>query len=74
VTSDGEIPPELEEEEEELEADWQAQQLEAAEMADKLGADLIAMGRKGLGNTEDNFGHVTQKVLKLTSKPVVLLN
>ncbi len=36
VTSDGEIPPELEEEEEELEADWQAQQLEAAEMADKL--------------------------------------
>ncbi len=45
-----------------------------AEMADKLNADLIAMGRKGLGNTGNDFGHVTQKVLKLTSKPVVLLN
>ncbi len=45
-----------------------------AELADKLGVDLIAMGRKGLGNTDKDYGHVTTKVLKLTSKPVMLLN
>ncbi len=45
-----------------------------AEMADKLGVDIIAMGRKGLGGTKDDFGHVTKKVLKLTSKPVILIN
>ncbi len=44
-----------------------------AELADKLGVDLIAMGCRGLGGTKDDFGHVTRKVLKLTSKPVVLL-
>ncbi len=44
-----------------------------AEMADKLEVDLIAMGRKGLGNSKEDFGHITSKVLKLTSKPVVLL-
>ncbi len=44
------------------------------ELADKLGVDLIAMGRKGLGNTGKDYGHVTTKVLKLTSKPVMLLN
>ena len=44
------------------------------EMADKLGVDLIAMGQKGLGNSEDDFGHVTRQVLKMTSKPVILLN
>ena len=45
-----------------------------AEMAASLDVDLIAMGRKGLGSTTEDFGHVTKKVLKLTSKPVVLLN
>ena len=44
------------------------------ELADKLGVDLIAMGRKGLGGTEKDYGHVTTNVLKLTSKPVMLLN
>lgn len=44
------------------------------EMADKLGVDLIAMGQKGLGNSEDDVGHVTRQVLKMTSKPVILLN
>lgn len=45
-----------------------------AEMADKLGVDLIAMGQKGLGNSKDDFGHVTRQVLKMASKPVILLN
>lgn len=45
-----------------------------AELADKLGVDLIAMGQKGLGNSEHDMGHVTRQVLKLTSKPVILLN
>ena len=44
-----------------------------AETADKLNVDLIAMGQKGLGNSKDDFGHVTRQVLKLTSKPVILL-
>lgn len=44
------------------------------EMADKLAVDLIAMGQKGLGNSEDDVGHVTRQVLKMTSKPVILLN
>ena len=45
-----------------------------AEMAKKLDVDLVAMGRKGLGNTEKDYGHVTTNVLKLTSKPVMLFN
>ena len=45
-----------------------------AEMADKLGVDLVVMGQRGLGNTRDDFGHVARQVLKMTSKPVVLLN
>ena len=44
------------------------------ELADKLGVDLIAMGKKGLGNTEDDLGHITKRVLKRTSKPVILLD
>lgn len=43
-------------------------------LADKLGVDLIAMGKKGLGNTDDDFGHVTRQVLNHTSKPVILLS
>ncbi len=42
------------------------------EIAEKLDVDLIAMGTTGLGNAKD-IGHVSTKVLKLTSIPVVLL-
>ena len=42
------------------------------EMADKLGVDLIAMGRSGLGRSGD-AGHVTKQVLRLTPKPVILI-
>jgi urea-proton symporter len=44
-----------------------------AEVAEKLEIDMIIMGSKGLGNTKGDLGHVCSKVLKLTSKPVVLL-
>lgn len=44
------------------------------EMADKLGVDLIAMGKKGLGNSEDDFGHVTKQVLSNATKPVILIS
>jgi len=45
-----------------------------AETAERLGVDLIAMGRQGLGNSDEDLGHVTRKVLQITSRPVVLLN
>jgi len=48
--------------------------IKIAEMADKLGVDLIAMGRKGLGESKKDLGSVTSKVLKITSKSVILLN
>ena len=44
-----------------------------AQTADKLDVDVIAMGRRGLGNTDDVMGHVTLEVLGLTKRPVVLL-
>lgn len=44
-----------------------------AETAEKLGVDMIIMGRKGLGGSQSDVGHVTAKVLQSTSKPVVLL-
>lgn len=44
------------------------------ELADKLKVDMIVMGKKGIGKTISDLGHVTQKVLKLSSKPVVLLD
>jgi nucleotide-binding universal stress UspA family protein len=44
-----------------------------AEMADKLEVDIIIMGTKGLGRTEASIGHVTSKVLRLTSRPTVLI-
>ena len=44
------------------------------EMADKLGVDMIAIGRNGLGRSEEDFGHVTRQVLGMSSKPVILLN
>jgi len=31
------------------------------------------MGIKGLGDNPTDMGHVTKKVLKLTSRPVVLI-
>ncbi len=43
------------------------------ELADKLKIDMIIMSKKGIGKSTSNLGNVTQKVLKLTSKPVVLL-
>jgi SSS family transporter len=45
-----------------------------AEIAQRLDVEMIVMGCKGLGNTEAEIGHVSAKVLRLTSKPVVLLN
>ena len=44
-----------------------------SELASSLNADTIVMGRKGLSDTDSNLGHVTTKVLSLTSKPVVLV-
>jgi hypothetical protein len=34
---------------------------------------MIIMSKKGIGKSTSDLGPVTQKVLKLTSKPVVLL-
>lgn len=45
-----------------------------AEMAAKLDVDMIAMGRRGLGNTDEPMGHVTLEVVGLTKKPVILLD
>ncbi|MGH9975442.1 MAG: universal stress protein, partial [Nitrososphaeraceae archaeon] len=44
-----------------------------AEIAEKLEIDFIIMGRKGLGRSQNNVGHVTGKVLQITSKPVILI-
>ena len=43
------------------------------ETADNLNVDMILMGTRGLGDNQSDMGHVTKKVLKLTSRPVVLL-
>lgn len=45
-----------------------------AELAEKLKVDMIIMGKKGIGKTNSELGHVTRDVLKLSSKPVVLLD
>lgn len=42
------------------------------EVADSIGASIIIMGSSGLGNSEE-LGNVTRKVLKLASRPVVLM-
>ena len=47
--------------------------IKIAEMADKLEVDIIIMGTKGLGRTDANVGHVTGKVLRLTSRPTMLI-
>ncbi len=44
-----------------------------SEMADKLGVDLIVMGKKGLGGTDEELGHVSKQVLERTSKPVTFI-
>lgn len=44
-----------------------------AETAEKLNVDMIVMGRKGLGGSHADTGHVASKVLRLAGKPVVLL-
>ena len=44
-----------------------------AQTADKLDVDMIAMGRRGLGGTDDVMGHVTLEVLGLTKRPMILL-
>ena len=44
-----------------------------AETAARLNVDMIVMGRKGLGDSQSDTGHVTGKVLRLSTKPVVLL-
>ena len=47
--------------------------IKISEVASSLDADRIIMGKKGLGNTESEIGHVSNKLLKLTSKPVHFL-
>lgn len=44
-----------------------------AEIAEKLEIDLILMGRQGLGRSQNHVGHVTGKVLQITSRPVILI-
>ncbi|MGI0060842.1 MAG: sodium:solute symporter family transporter [Nitrosotalea sp.] len=43
------------------------------EVAEKLGVDMIVIGKKGLGDSDSDFGRVSSKVLKGTSKPVVVI-
>ena len=45
-----------------------------SELAEKLRVDMVIMGKKGIGKTTSDLGHTTRKVLKLCSKPVVLLD
>jgi SSS family transporter len=45
-----------------------------AEVAERLNVEMIVMGSKGLGNNKAEVGRVSGRVLKLTSKPVVLLS
>ena len=44
-----------------------------AEVADSLAVDLIVMGKKGLGGTDGELGHVSRQVLALTTKPVTFI-
>jgi SSS family transporter len=47
--------------------------IKIAETAEKLEVDVIIMGTKGLGRTEASVGKVTGKVLRLTSRPTILI-
>jgi SSS family transporter len=42
------------------------------EMAEKLNVDMIVMGATGLSNSEE-MGHVSRKVLKMTSIPIMFM-
>jgi SSS family transporter len=44
-----------------------------AEVANSLRVQAIVMGKIGLGNTEDDIGHVANEVLKTSKTPVVLI-
>jgi SSS family transporter len=44
-----------------------------AEVANSLGVQATVMGKTGLGNTEDDIGHVANEVLKTSKTPVVLI-
>ena len=44
------------------------------EMAESLNVDMIAMGRRGLGDTDNTLGHVTQNIIRSTRRPVMLLD
>jgi nucleotide-binding universal stress UspA family protein len=39
-----------------------------------LDVDIIFIGVRGLGGTSSDMGHVTKKIMGLTSKPVVLVS
>ena len=41
------------------------------DLAEKLDIVLITMGGTGMGGSNHDLGHVTRKILKMTSKPVV---
>ncbi|MDX1371559.1 MAG: universal stress protein, partial [Nitrososphaeraceae archaeon] len=43
------------------------------DLAEKLDVDLIVMGSKGLGQTEEEIGSVAKKVLKSSTKPIIFL-
>ena len=45
-----------------------------AEVADGLGVDVIAMGRRGLGRSAAGAGRVASGVLERTARPVILLD
>jgi hypothetical protein len=42
------------------------------ELAEKLDIELIMLGSTGIGGSDQDLGHVTKEVLKMTSKPAVL--
>ena len=44
-----------------------------SELASSLNVDTIVMGRRGLSDTDSDLGHVTSKLLSLSSKPIVLV-
>lgn len=43
------------------------------DLAEKLDVDLIVMGSKGLGQTEQEIGSVAKKVLKSSTKPIIFM-
>jgi urea-proton symporter len=47
--------------------------IKIAKMADKHEVDIIIMGTRGLGRTDENVGHLPCKVLHLTSRPTILI-